>query len=438
MIPEPLSAYLINIVASVSLGFFKTIIEKDAKQEINTVVDKALQQLIKNKIIRKRERRDFLLFLKKYTDNPIDLSEEDRLKYNKFLIFFNEILPSYQKAYNYLSEKKHQKRFEILRDEINKKFDNEKKQLEQIISELIELRDYDKGKIVRLNKEIEELNKQEAIYIKQIEELSKTKIIDEELYNKSLDLFLLGEIDEAISLLDDTRLEADEKKLFDTKKELAERRILKARLLIIKFQFEQSFKNFEKALEIDNSPENIFEYAKTLQFLNYFKLSTSKYEEALKIYRELAKENPRTYLPYVATTLNNLANLHSDKNEFPQALEKYEEALKIYRELAKENPRTYLPDVAMTLNNLAVLHSAKNEFPQALEKYEEALKIYRELAKENPNSYEIEYAKSLLMGVDLFNRDKSDLMEAKQILVKYKQIPYAQKFIKMIEQIEKK
>ena len=65
--------------------------------------------------------------------------------------------------------------------------------------------------------------------------------------------------------------------------------------------------------------------------------------------------------------LNNLANLHSNKNEFPEALGKYEEALKIYRELAKENRQTYLPDVATSLNNLANLHSYKNEFPEALE-----------------------------------------------------------------------
>ncbi|MCP4123653.1 MAG: tetratricopeptide repeat protein, partial [Bacteroidetes bacterium] len=171
---------------------------------------------------------------------------------------------------------------------------------------------------------------------------------------------------------------------------------------------------------------------------NEFPQALEKYEEALKIYRELAKENPRTYLPDVAMTLNNLAVLQKAKNEFPQALEKYEEALKIYRELAKENPRTYLPDVAMTLNNLANLHSDKNEFPQALEKYEEALKIRRELAKENPRRYEIEYAKLLLMGVVLLNKDSYDLIKSKEILVRYKGIPLADKLLNMVNEIENK
>jgi len=164
--------------------------------------------------------------------------------------------------------------------------------------------------------------------------------------------------------------------------------------------FNKAGKLYEEALQIyrelakENPRTYLPDVAMTLNNLailhsnqNEYGDALEKYEEALQIYRELAKENPRTYLPYVATTLNNLANLHSDQNEYGDALEKYEEALQIRRELAKENPRTYLPDVAMTLNNFAILHSNQNEYGDALEKYEEALQIYRELAKENPRTY---------------------------------------------------
>jgi hypothetical protein len=41
--------------------------------------------------------------------------------------------------------------------------------------------------------------------------------------------------------------------------------------------------------------------------------------------------------------------------------------LQIRRELAVENPCSFLPDVAMTLNNLAVLHKNKNEMAIALD-----------------------------------------------------------------------
>ncbi|MBF0378788.1 MAG: tetratricopeptide repeat protein, partial [Desulfamplus sp.] len=176
---------------------------------------------------------------------------------------------------------------------------------------------------------------------------------------------------------------------------------------------------------------------------NEFAAALEKYEEALQIRRELAKENPRTYLPDVAMTLNNLANLHSAKNEFAAALEKYEEALQIRRELAKENPRTYLPDVAMTLNNLANLHSAKNEFAAALEKYEEALQIRRELAKENPRTYLPDVAMTII-NLSIFylqavpDKEKSIAlaMEATELLLTvYEQIPYLENYLKTAIQI---
>ncbi|MBS1515362.1 MAG: hypothetical protein JSS63_10035, partial [Bacteroidetes bacterium] len=45
--------------------------------------------------------------------------------------------------------------------------------------------------------------------------------------------------------------------------------------------------------------------------------------------------------------------------------EHYLEALKIYRELAETNPNAYRPHVAMTLNNLAILEKNNNEYEQA-------------------------------------------------------------------------
>jgi tetratricopeptide (TPR) repeat protein len=98
----------------------------------------------------------------------------------------------------------------------------------------------------------------------------------------------------------------------------------------------------------------------------------------------------------VATTLNNLAVLHSNKNEIVIAEQEYQEALQIRRELAVENPRSFLPDVATTLNNLAVLHSDKNEMAIALAEYQEALQIRRELAVENPRSFLPDVAMTLI------------------------------------------
>jgi hypothetical protein len=51
-----------------------------------------------------------------------------------------------------------------------------------------------------------------------------------------------------------------------------------------------------------------------------------------------------------------LALLHKAKNEYGSALAEYEEALQIRRNLAAENPSTYLPYVAMALLNLSIFY----------------------------------------------------------------------------------
>jgi tetratricopeptide (TPR) repeat protein len=58
----------------------------------------------------------------------------------------------------------------------------------------------------------------------------------------------------------------------------------------------------------------------------------------------------------VAITLNNLAVLQKNQNNFSTAATNYQWALRIYRNLAKGNPSAFLPDVAMTLLNLSIFY----------------------------------------------------------------------------------
>jgi tetratricopeptide (TPR) repeat protein len=192
-------------------------------------------------------------------------------------------------------------------------------------------------------------------------------------------------------------------------------------------RFEDTCKYFEASIKSKETEDNLFGYAYFLnehnqfskavdyynQYLNKFanKISLQKkamtlnnlanlhrnqneyekasdeYEKVLKIYRNLAKDNPQTYLFHVAVTLNNLAILHTNQNEYEKASNECEEALEIRRNLAKSNPQAYLPDVAMTLNNLAILHDYQNEYKKASDEYKEVLEIYRNLAKDNPQAY---------------------------------------------------
>ena len=55
------------------------------------------------------------------------------------------------------------------------------------------------------------------------------------------------------------------------------------------------------------------------QSQNRMEEARQRYEEALKIRRQLAQQNSDTYLPYVAATLNDLGNLDSAQNRMEEA-----------------------------------------------------------------------------------------------------------------------
>src|SRR5258708_9997711 len=113
---------------------------------------------------------------------------------------------------------------------------------------------------------------------------------------------------------------------------------------------------------------------------NRMEVARKEYEETLKTYRELARKDPETYLPYVAATLNDLGILNSDQSRMEEARKEYEESLKIYRKLAQKDPATYLPNVSATLNNLRILDRDKNRIQQAR-------KTYLELTQQDPTTY---------------------------------------------------
>jgi len=429
------SSFAVNIASSIVFDSYKKIVELDTAKQIKIVFNKTLNTLIKNSIIREIERKSFEDFLKRYTSNPVELNKEDTKRYNVFVEIFEQIVSSHDKAFHFYSEIKAKKRFEATINTIKADKSAEVELLQGKIKDLKELRDYDNNLIIRLNNQIIKSENDKVRIIKQIDEIAKASIIvDEKLYNKTLDLVYVNKFDEALELLNDKILEEDENELEEKRKredkkrkkedfELAQRRILKARLFIIKSEFKIAEVHFEKAIKIDNSPNNIFEYAKFLYDLKYLQRSYLKYEKALTIYRELAKVNSKVYLKDVATTLNNMAIIQNERNEISQALKKHEEALQIRRELAKENLKTFSHDVAMTLTNLAVLQKGLHNFPEALAKYEEALQIYRTLAKENPRDY-LQYVALEYNNLAILHKDQNEfssaLGECKESLLIYR------------------
>jgi tetratricopeptide (TPR) repeat protein len=188
------------------------------------------------------------------------------------------------------------------------------------------------------------------------------------------------------------QLDRQRESVRDSRAQIANEFLIKAQLWVTFYdqphRLEQTCEYFEEALRADRTGGNLFEYAYFLEEHYKLKQAEQLYQEALEIYRKLAAQNPDTFLPYVAATLNNLAVLHWNTNEMAIALSEYTEALEIRRELAKQNPATFLPDVATTLNNLAILHRNTNEIDLAMSVYQEALQIYQDFALRNPATFQ--------------------------------------------------
>src|SRR6266480_1236563 len=297
---------------------------------------------------------------------------------------------------------------------------------------------------------------------KVIEGLAKQKPdVGSELYRTTTRLFLDGKVDRALVTLSDEKLRElskvpKERKVEaeKTTEEATRAWLLKAQLLTVQFRFNDAEQAYQGAIE--TSPGSFganFAFALFSQQLNHYDKAMSAYgrclelasrnqdndkiamtqtnlaildaglnrpeaarkgfEEALKIYRKSAKNDPDTHLPDVAATANNLATLDRDQNRPEAARKRYEEALKIYRQLAQKNPDTYLPYVALTVNNLAALDRDQNRMEEARRGLEEALKIRRGLAQNNPNAYLPKVA-STLNNLAMLDRAQNRPEEARK------------------------
>jgi len=103
-----------------------------------------------------------------------------------------------------------------------------------------------------------------------------------------------------------------------------------------------------------------------------------------------------------ARLLNNLGNRLSDLGRREQALEATQEAVEIYRKLARQRPDAFLPDLAGSLNNLGSRLAGVGRLEEALEPTQEAVKIRRQLARQRPEAFLPDLATSLNnLGGDL-------------------------------------
>lgn len=243
------------------------------------------------------------------------------------------------------------------------------------------------------------------------------------LYQTAFTLFVHGRIDQALKVLDDSKLQSKEKAGAD-KQQLADLYLLKADLLKAKLAYAEAGECLEKVAELAPDSQRCFNTAKFYQDHNVAQKAKAWYEkalalaetqanrakvlnnlallqrdmhdyksarnslkEALVIFRDFLESNPDAYLPHVATALNNLAVLQKEMDEYELAKKGYADALSIRRELSESNPDVFLPSVAATLNNLGELQKKLHEYASAKKSLEESLSIYWESVKSNSEEY---------------------------------------------------
>lgn len=240
-------------------------------------------------------------------------------------------------------------------------------------------------------------------------------------------LFEKGDLEGANSVLDPDELERDKTLIEEAESFLNQKRqilvqeyLTKARLVSLDksnpIWFPEALRYYVIAADLGESYKTCFLAAQFLQKNNHHSIALSHYERALRhavdaseradihiniadlyssmhqfglaeeelnaalnTYQTLAIKTPQTYLPHVATTLNNLANLYSSTQQPDLAIQKFDEALKIRRTLTDDNSETYLSAVADTLNNLALVHIDEHRFEIAEIELNESLEIRRTL-----------------------------------------------------------
>lgn|SRR5574344_130424 len=105
------------------------------------------------------------------------------------------------------------------------------------------------------------------------------------------------------------------------------------------------------------------------------KLAEEKYIKAIEWSKKLEAHNGDKPMVETAMTLNNLALLHRDMKRYEDSMKEFDEALIIFRKLAKDISETHLEDVVNVLGNLANLHKRIGKKKEAEKEVEEIERI---------------------------------------------------------------
>ncbi|MBQ2620383.1 MAG: tetratricopeptide repeat protein [Thermoguttaceae bacterium] len=154
-------------------------------------------------------------------------------------------------------------------------------------------------------------------------------------------------------------------------------------------------------------------FSENLINLGWLYLNAERYSESEAIFLEsltvLQDTNNTAFVRL------NLGHFYAKTNRYSQAEENYNEALKIYRQLAVEEPEEYNHCVLHTLEDLARLHLKQNRFSEAEAKLNEAVNICRSLSESEDSL--IFAGGELYCLAHIYKEDLHDYSRCKELLL---------------------
>lgn len=110
--------------------------------------------------------------------------------------------------------------------------------------------------------------------------------------------------------------------------------------------------------------------------LEKYEESESAFNVILNIYKELSIHHPEVYIPYVASCLTSIANIHNKRGYLSLSEEKYKKALNYYYEY----DNLYDLEIAEILRHLGNINFKNGNYDISELNYKNAIKIYNKLS----------------------------------------------------------
>ncbi|WP_214072912.1 tetratricopeptide repeat protein [Mucilaginibacter sp. dw_454] len=274
-----------------------------------------------------------------------------------------------------------------------------------------------------LDKELKEKAQLERQVQELIQEFADKDISDTgTLYQEAFKLFLEGRLADALAKLSDSQLEAEylalkaqEQKLNQGKRKMADTFLLKARMLVMDGKSSNAAAYYEKAVEacpewnywqqnayfysyLNNAAkaeecykrameiaETADQKAKSAEFLAVLidrkdaARARQLFLEAISLYEQASGLEGIQSFVNLASVSGNFAKFLYDRDEPETAFAYITQALNYYKQLAESQPEAYLADLASTYANYGILLMDQDLLEKAEEQFVVAMHWYDEL-----------------------------------------------------------